>query len=273
MDEEVIVTKAPGSCAMSEDSAKERVRQQVKNQTYQSAGKHTVTRFRLQKINLECLFEASSLVWPRWHPEELMSSSLFGYGLLGDDTTPYVRGSTPPYDLEDLNFRYPTEPSNTMNLNTSIESGTIDFADDLSDFFDFNPEVEKISSVPGNVPAPPKIIFFVDSGEEEVSEDSSTKAATPPTEAVNPTQAGRDLSSPTPDWPGLSPSKAATPPAEAVNPAQADSDISPPTTDFRGLVSRPRLSIDKQSARGRREHAFDKQRQQAGEGKLQYNKD
>lgn len=108
-----------------------------------------------------------------------MSSSLFGYRPLGDDATPYVRGSTPPYDLEDLNSRYPTEPSNTMNLNTSIESGTIDFADDLSDFFDFNAEVEKISSVPGNVPAPPKIIFFIDSGEEKSAKTHQPKLQPP----------------------------------------------------------------------------------------------
>lgn len=140
---------------------------------------------------------------------------LFGYGLLGGDTTPYVPGSTPPYDLEDLSSRHPTETLSTINPNTSNESGIIDFADDLSDFFDFNAEVEKISGVPGNVPAPSKVFRFIDSGEEKVSEAS--KAATPPAEAANPAQAGGELSPPTPHWPGLSPSVDREPTPAAPN--------------------------------------------------------
>lgn len=37
MDEEIIITKAPGSCEMLDDDSRGRVRQQVRSQTYQSA--------------------------------------------------------------------------------------------------------------------------------------------------------------------------------------------------------------------------------------------
>lgn len=56
MDEEVIVTKAPGSCAMSEDSAKERVREQVRNQTYQSAHIATFEKNMREQIPIGIIF-------------------------------------------------------------------------------------------------------------------------------------------------------------------------------------------------------------------------
>ena len=89
----------------------------------------------------------------------------FKYGFLGFEQTPYVRGSTPAYDLEDLNARYPTE-----RANISTPSGGTDLADDLSDFFDFDAaEVEKVPSEPGNMPAPPKTSDFIDSGQSRNS--------------------------------------------------------------------------------------------------------
>ena len=176
---------------------------------------------------------------------------LFGYNFQGYDFTPYVRGnrspydldampyvrgSTPPYDLADLNSRRPTEALNMTDSVTNVLSGTVDSADDLSDFFDFDIEVEKISDLPGNVPALQGSFYFINSGEGEESRDSPSNAGRHPAPAVNLGQAERDLSPPTPHWPGLSPSIDREPtPAPAVNPGQADRDLSPPTPHWPGL--------------------------------------
>ena len=146
---------------------------------------------------------------------------LFGYNFQGDDlipyvrgsrspydldAMPYVRGSTPPYDLADLNSRHPAGAVNTTDSVANTLAGTVDSADDLSDFFDFDIEVEKISNLPGNVSALQESFYFINFGKGEESRDSPSNAGRHPAPAVNLGQADRDLSPPTPHWPGLSPS-------------------------------------------------------------------
>ena len=56
MDEEVIITKAPGSCAMEEDGGNGRVRQQVRTQTYKTAHVATFEKNMKEKIPIGIIF-------------------------------------------------------------------------------------------------------------------------------------------------------------------------------------------------------------------------
>ena len=157
------------------------------------------------------------------------------------DDEPYIRGSTPPEDLQDLNSRYRAEDSSQRIVRTETELGPRDLADDLSDF-DFDVEVEKISDTLSSVPAPRGPVPAVN----PIRADSDRDPPTPhwpglsqsvdrgQTPAVNPVRAGSDLDPPTPHWPGLSQSvdREQTP---ALNPVRADSDLDPPTPHWPGL--------------------------------------
>ena len=87
------------------------------------------------------------------------------------DSTPYVRGSTPPYDLEELNALYADEDENedvsmtvsgtnaqstvhganseSMVPGANAESGILISEDDLNEIFDFEAEVDKAADVSG----------------------------------------------------------------------------------------------------------------------------
>ena len=56
MDEEIIITKAPGSCDMIDDEDHVRVRQLTKNQTYQSAHIATFEKNMLEKLPIGVIF-------------------------------------------------------------------------------------------------------------------------------------------------------------------------------------------------------------------------
>ncbi|CAF9917926.1 MAG: hypothetical protein HETSPECPRED_003626 [Heterodermia speciosa] len=110
------------------------------------------------------------------------------------DSTPYVRGSTPPYDLEELNALYADEDENenvsmtvsgtnaqstvhganseSMVPGANAESGIMISEDDLMEVFDFEAEVDKAADVSG-----------------EAAHGLPSKAASPPTtqqQAITP---------------------------------------------------------------------------------------
>ena len=56
MDEEIIITKAPGGCEMVDDGRKGKVRQQSKSQTYESARIATYENTMLEKLPIGVIF-------------------------------------------------------------------------------------------------------------------------------------------------------------------------------------------------------------------------